>query len=560
MFRFQVCTIAAACGLVLALVAPLAAQQEEALPGVFGDVIDVRVINLEVVVVDADGTRVQGLDKSDFRLRVDGEERSVEYFNEVRGGVAVESQPGDESLPGIAPGDAVGTSYLVFVDDYFPLARDRDIVLESLAEDLGALTPEDRVAVVSWDGRKPEMVSSWSQSQSEIRAAFERAGDRPAMGLERMVEQRRFDFEELLDQSLGFRVDSEGSVYDPEAFRGDLTPEERFYASLITGQVERSVRAAASTMRSFASPPGRKVMILLMGGWPFLPGEFVVADSNRFIYDWGRSYAPGDLFRDLTDTANRLGYTIYPVDVEGLSQTGLPDASRRSSFGAVQSQRASFAREREVHASLAFLAEETGGEAYYNSQRREAFANVVADTRSYYWMGFTPDWEGDDSVHDVEVTVDRPGLEVRLREDFLDLSRKAETTMAVEGSLLFGVPLPGERLTLEFGKPERSGRGKVEVPLAIGIPLDEVSLLPTGEGNRRAANLELRIAVIDESGDRAEVPVIPIAIEGEGKPSEGAVFAYETRLELRRDPHQVVVAVYDVASGSMISGSAAISP
>lgn len=560
MRNLQKPTAVLACVLAALLVSPAGAQQDESLPGVFGDVIDVRVINLEVVVVDSDGNRVHGLDRSDFRLLVDGEERPVEYFNEVRGGVAVESEEGDESLPGLAPGEPVGTSYLVFVDDYFPLARDRDIVLGALSEDLAALSPEDRVAVVSWDGRKPELISSWSQSPARIREALEQARERPAMGLERMAEQRRFDFDDLLDESLDFRLGAEGGTFDPDAFRSQLTPEERFYASLISGQVERSVRAAAATLRSFASPPGRKVMILLMGGWPFLPGEFVVADTSRFIYDWGRSYAPGDLFRDLTDTANRLGYTIYPVDVEGLSQSGLPDAGQRSSFGAVAAQRASFAREREVHASLGFLAEETGGQAYYNSQRRDALGSVITDTRSYYWLGFTPSWQGDDEVHDVEVTVDRPGLEVRLRRDFLDLSRKAETTMAVEGSLLFGVPLPGERLALRFGKPERSGRGKVEVPLSIGIPLDDVSLLPTGEENRRAANLELRIAVIDDTGDRAEVPIIPITIVGEGRAAEGAVFNYETRLEVRRDPHQVVVAVYDVSSGTMISGSAAIDP
>lgn len=553
-------TVALYCALACCLLAPAAAQQQEPLPGVFGDVIDVRVVNLEVVVVDADGNRVQGLDRSDFSLLVDGEEKSIDYFSEVRGGVAVEADGASQPLPGIAPGEPVGTSYLIFVDDFFPLTRDRNVVLQALAEDLNLLQPEDRVALVAWDGRKPEMISSWTQSPTAIQAALERAEERPATGLERMAEQRRFDFDDLLDESLAFRVDAEGDVFNPDAFRTNLTPEERFYASLIGGQVERSVRAAAATMRSFASPPGRKVLVLLMGGWPFLPGEFVVADSNRFIYDWGRSYGPGDLFRDLTDTANRLGYTIYPVDVEGLSQTGIPGAGQRSSFGAVRAQRASFAREREVHASLGFLARETGGEAYYNSQRRQAFESVVRDTRSYYWLGFTPDWQGNDEVHDIDVTVNRPGLEVRLRKDFLDLSRRAETTMAVEGSLLFGVPLPGERLSLRFGKPERSGRGKVQVPLSVGIPLDEVTLLPTGEGDRRAAELELRIAVIDENGDRAEVPVIPFTLEGEGEPSEGAVFPYETRLEVRRDPHQIVVAVYDAASGTMISGSAEIDP
>lgn len=414
--------------------------------------------------------------------------------------------------------------------------------------------------MVAWDGRQPTMIASWSQSREAIRNAVEEAKNRPAMGLLRLAEQRRFDYGSLLEQSLDFRLAVEAEGIGSAAYLNDLTPEERFYISTLTGQVERSVRAAAATLRSFASPPGRKVLVLMMGGWPFLPGEFVLGDSARLIYDWGRSSSPGDLFRDLTDTANRLGYTIYPVDVEGLARGSLPDASQRSSFVAASTQDTSFAREREVHATLAFLAEETGGKAFYNAQRREALGEVVADTRSYYWLGFTPTWQGDDSVHDVEVRTTRPGLKARVRRDFLDLSRKAETTMAVESSLLFGVPLPGERLTLAFGRPERSGRRKVEVPLEVGIPLENVTLLPTGQGDQRAANLELRIAVIDEQGGRAEIPVIPVNLEGSGEPAANAVFTYETRIEMRRGTHQVVVAVYDVTSGTMISGSAEISP
>ena len=59
-------------GLLLFAVGPLGAQD-----GPFTEVIDVRVVNLEAVVIDKQGIRVQGLGPSDFQLTVDGKEVSL---------------------------------------------------------------------------------------------------------------------------------------------------------------------------------------------------------------------------------------------------------------------------------------------------------------------------------------------------------------------------------------------------------------------------------------------------------------------------------------------------
>ena len=64
------------------LAMPARSAQESQEP-VFGEEIDVRVVNVEAVVTDRDGKRVTGLRPEDFRLRVDGKELPVEYFSEV---------------------------------------------------------------------------------------------------------------------------------------------------------------------------------------------------------------------------------------------------------------------------------------------------------------------------------------------------------------------------------------------------------------------------------------------------------------------------------------------
>lgn len=117
-FTFQLLTLAL---LWLALAAsPSAAQGSAARPLV--ETVDVRVVNLEAVVIDGRGRRVAGLGPQDFRLRVDRREVPIEYFSEIAGGVTAatlgESSAGrTASVPGLIAGRPAGTSYLVFIDD-----------------------------------------------------------------------------------------------------------------------------------------------------------------------------------------------------------------------------------------------------------------------------------------------------------------------------------------------------------------------------------------------------------------------------------------------------------
>ena len=89
---------------------------------------------------------------------------------------------------------------------------------------------------------------------------LESALERPTYGLNRLAEQRQFDFDEITRRLAGFR-DPTGVLSAQGYLRTDLTPEERFYLQRLSDNVQRSVTAAMSTLRSFAMPPGRKVML-----------------------------------------------------------------------------------------------------------------------------------------------------------------------------------------------------------------------------------------------------------------------------------------------------------
>ncbi|MDE2978590.1 MAG: VWA domain-containing protein, partial [Acidobacteriota bacterium] len=256
------------------------AQQQEGLPAVFSEVIDVRVVNIEVVVTDRDGNRVHGLTASDFELLVDGEPTPIDYFTEIEEGRALATADGEAvaGVPNLEPDAPVGTSFLLFIDDFFSIKRDRDRVIDRLEKDLTQLGPADRVAAVSFDGKSVDMLTTWTNSPSRLSDALREARRRKAHGLMRIGELRTND-QERSEQSelraLANRFIEEGGIEPPEeVMRNQLRGAELRYATNLETQLERSVLAAVATLRSFANRPGRKVMLLLAGGWPESPALY----------------------------------------------------------------------------------------------------------------------------------------------------------------------------------------------------------------------------------------------------------------------------------------------
>ncbi len=557
--------------------APAAAQQQNDLPAVFSEVIDVRVVNIEVVVTDRDGNRVHGLDASDFELLVDGEPTPIDYFTEIEEGRAQAAAADSQiaGVPDLEPEQPVGTSFLLFIDDFFSIQRDRNRVLDRIEDDLADLGPEDRVAAVAFDGKTVTMLTTWTNSPGKLADALDQARRRRTHGLMRIAEvntndSERAELASIRAQSRRFLEGNSDYLVPESELRNHLDPTELRYATTLESQLERSVLAAVATLRSFANRPGRKVMLLLAGGWAISPAMYTVADRSANIQDLSaasdaRMMSSNQIYGPLISAANLIGYTLYPVDVPGFrpsfpgeASVGF-DSNSPTEPGGGRAGTLGLERETLQHNTLYALARATGGVAMINSGRDEAFADAVADTRSYYWLGFQPQRREDDAVHDIDVRlVGRPGLRVRSREGYVDLSRSTEVTMMVEGSLLFGNPPSAKPLGVRFGRPERRGLGKMIVPVEVAIPLDEVTLLPVAGVWQN--ELEFRVTVMDKDGNRSETPVEKIRIAGNQAPQPGQHFTYTTGLELRRRQHTFVIAVYDPLTGAILSSSGDIGP
>ncbi len=487
--------------IVLLFCPPLKAQ--ETTPPAFGEIIDVRVVNLEAVVEDRDGNRVTGLPPDAFRLRINGEETPIEFFTEIADGLAAETSSANGR---VAPGETVGTSYLLFIDEYFTIKRDRNRVLEGVAEELSRLGRKDRMAIVAYDGRRLDMVSNWNQSPADLQRSIEVAMERPSRGMMTRTLLR-------------------------EAHTGQSRINE------VERRLDNVVMAVTSTLRSFGNPPGRKVMLLMSGGWPHSPARWAL--ESEFVFDFGR----GDrALAPIYQTANLLGYTLYPIDAPGIEQQGA-DASQPGRPAR------SDTRELEVQQTLRILAQTTGGQPLLNNRRLASLDTVIEDTRTYYWLGFTPYWQGNNQTHEVELEVLRPGLKVRHRGGFEDMSRQKEVDFIVEGALLFR-QLPGRAdLKVEMSEPRRDGR-RLMVPLKVHVPLDQVTVMP--HQGRYIVRLELRLAARDERGDRSELDVIPIVLQSASPATPGQVGIQEVTARMRKKKQDLIVSLHDPLGGNIL--------
>ncbi len=587
---------AALLGTLLLPAAATAQQQDE--PAVFSEVIDVRVVNAEVVVTDRDGNRVHGLTAADFELLVDGEPMPIRYFTEIAEGFAQGTATGAVAgVPDLAPYAPVGTNFLIFIDDFFSIERDRNRVLDSLEEDLRELGPVDRVAAVAFDGDSLEMLTAWTNDPSVMEQALERARRRTAYGLQRLSEllmseanrETQAIFEAVADQAFApdLREAAELQQIAAEAQQGEtgsdvvmraqtlaeedaaalkdllgtsLSSQELRYAQRLEDQLELSVLAAMATMRSLANQPGRKVMLLLAGGWPRSAALFTVAgkgDTSGFAASAdGALMSEDELYGPLVSAANLIGYALYPVDLPGLSASFSGDAARGFGPGAqpddTRAGPGSLEREDMLHSTLDLLADSTGGVSMINADRDQALAAAVEDTRSYYWIGFEPRRREDEAFHDIKVRLaGRPDLRVRTREGYVDMSRDREVSMTVDAAMRFGIPPDTRPLEVRFSDPVRAGRRKMSMAVEVVIPLDHVELMPVAGGWRN--ELEVRVTAMDLDGNRSEMSRERILIAGPAKPRPGQVFYYETDLVFRRRDHTWVIAVYDPLTGTVLT-------
>ncbi len=527
----------------LAAEEPGAAGPEE----VFGETVQVNVVNVEVYVTDKSGEPVTGLAAEDFELFENGKPVGVSNFYAVEGGHRLEEpSPGgadpaasiEMELPTLTttvPEDQ-RLRLVVYIDNYNLRALERKRVLERLGRFLRSdLRPHDRVMLVTYDG------------SLNIRHPF--------------TSDAAFIAEQLLELET-FRV--AGAQYDSfrrSILKGIDQGESRSaalsaihpYAEQILHDLNNSIDGLKSMVEVLAGLPGRKAVLYVSSGLPMVAaGDLYSAVQENFDTVAGLSelhiYDASRRFEQLGIQANAQEVTFYTLDAGGLRLY----ASKSAEEEGLDSDRLSLHIDSEQQANLQaplyFLADRTGGRAILNrNDILPALADVAADFRNYYSLGYAPGHTGDGRFYTIKVRVKRKGVNVRHREGYRDKSASAQMSDATRAALVHAFEDNPLGVEVGFGTGERQSRNSHLVTMQVRIPVGKLVLVPVDAGHH-LARVRLFIAAMDEDGDLSEVQEAPLGIKIPNEAVEaarGEHWLYNHQLIMRDGRQRVALGVRD---------------
>lgn len=159
-----------------------------------------------------------------------------------------------------------------------------------------------------------------------------------------------------------------------------------------------------------AKQPGRKLLIWLSPGWPLLSGPYVDMTEKHME----------EAFHVIVRISTRMRearVTLYSIDPLGMDDAGGFRTFYYESFlkGVVSASKV-----QNGNLGLQVIAVQSGGRVLNQSNDIAGLiGSCVADAKAYYTLSFgAADADHPDEYHNLQVKIDKPGLEARTRTGY----------------------------------------------------------------------------------------------------------------------------------------------
>lgn len=561
-------------GCALFLLLSRGAAQEDL--GSFVDTVDVRVVNVEVVVTDGEGHPVVGLTPEDFRVREDGEPVELTNFLAVRDGTVrlagiPATAPDPEAPLAIPSPETQRLNLVVFVDQRNIRPETRNRVIERLDRYLeDRVRPDDRVMLVAFEDRlevlqrftsSPEVLRH-SLDELRRRVGFQAATDSEYRDLLRRMQQTALELppRDLGESPFGF----EGAVLEAQRIARDI----RLVAERRHNEARRSLDALARFTDSLAGLEGRKAVLYVSEGVPLAPARSLVEAWVGKFGDWAVGTGQQNLSRELTAlmgleydldsdlrrlvrraATNRV--VLYPLTAAGgftgsqlsAETMGSGTTSGSGPFSLDVGNVEAVTRE----SGLLRIAQGTGGLAFLrNPDVDRAVDSIREDFQTFYSLGYRPTHPPDGTFHEVTVELLNPDLEVRHLGGYQQTEPLARLEDLTLSAALYGLTPNSLGLALTPMNQERAGRKRYRVTVLVTIPFTNLVLLP-----RRSdftGQVTLYVLVRGPQNDLSDIQQVEIPLVIPGNRLAEALqrtAAYPMVLEMRAGHHVVAVGARD---------------
>jgi VWFA-related protein len=541
-------------GLLVGLLLLVAAAGAQApLAELFGEQLDVHVVNVDVVVTDRQGNLLTDLTRDDFELFEDGRRVEIAYFSRFAEAPPPAATPAevaeadhDDDAGARAP--TIGRAPLtwaILLDHANLRPGPRNEALRHLDELLeGAMKEGDRGIVATFDGQT-------------FRVRGQHGGDRPQLRREvEALRRERWTPGSTVMQEMAIRSQIQTVVVDA-LVEGPMIGLE--IGALIEAEAMRTraaIAAVGSLLDVLAGVEGRLVIVYVGAGFQLLPAISITQYwRQRFpgLANGTEAPRPEDhqprLHVDLARLYARISAsraTFYTVDAgEGaMSMLGAEDPG----FLETDIATISGTERMEEIGTVRELAERTGG-LYFrgNPSLPQQLAAVRGDLENYYSLGYVPADPAPGRERRIRVEVKLPGARARYREGFRARSSEEQAQDVVVTALFADRTDNPLGIAIEVGQPRRQGRARGQLlPIEVHIPVDSLAFLAEDGVNRAALDLHFAVATPDGTIWRLDSRELPLVI-----PAEELAAALRQRVRYSVElpyPHRgmrVAVSVHD---------------
>jgi VWFA-related protein len=490
--------------LALAAAAPLFAQRKPAEPEPprLVENIDVRIINVDVVVTDRRGNFVTGLKKEDFEILENGVPKTISNFYEVEGtrakNVIADEVGGRVTEPApepAAPAEEMKRRIIFYVDNLSLNPFNRNRVFTQMKEFVKtAMRPGDEAMIATYN-RSMKVRVPFTRDHAQITSIIDSLAKESGMGMAGRSEVKT----------------TQDRIRDSRTYE-EAIATARTYASSVEHDLRQGVASLNALMSTLAGVEGKKILVLTSEGFPIQPGREMFAFIEDIAREkgWtniggtqleGMSFDGTNLVQSVAKTANANDITLYTVHAAGLM--GGDEMSAENSRPTAST--VSYAASMNTTESMQMMAQMTGGLASVNTNNFTlAFQKIQKDLESYYSLGYRAGTERVDRQRYLSVRMKNKDYRARARQTFVEKSVYAEMSDKVVASLLYRVKDNDLGILARIGQPLPVEDGLFRVAVDIQIPMQALALLPQGD-SEYVGGFDVYVVVGNRDNDMSDV-------------------------------------------------------